>query len=139
MTIEEMEKMEERLLRDDIPYWVLKKDAATLLSEVKRLEHELEISEGAVSYLQTDIEILKRGIEKIKLAGHNNDCLFCAKKTFKLLNCWRTNETTKSVGDVDIENCYSPTVVTVQKRMGMDQYERIGIKRPMSKRSMPSG
>jgi len=85
MTIEEMEKMEERLLRDDIPYWVLKKDAATLLSEVKRLEHELEISEGAVSYLQTDIEILKRGIEKIKLAGHNNDCLFCAKKDFQVI------------------------------------------------------
>ena len=35
-----------------------------LLSEVKRLEHELEISEACTSYLKTDIEILKQGIEK---------------------------------------------------------------------------
>ena len=72
MTIEEIEEsfryaIEHGMIAMNI------KIVGILLSEVKRLEHEFEISEACTSYLKTDIEILKKGIEKHREFNKKND------------------------------------------------------------------
>lgn len=64
MAIEKIEEMEERLSRDDIPYWVLKKDALNLLSEVKKWK-------TGCKDLAEDMDKLEEEVERLQDHANN--------------------------------------------------------------------
>ena len=65
MTIEEIEESFRYAIENGMIAMNIK-IVGILLSEVKRLGHELEISEASVSYLQTDIEILRNEVKRLR-------------------------------------------------------------------------